>query len=365
MAARARAVVAGDDKAFMATVDSARPIFAAAQQVMFENLQDLPVTSMSYEVGTSGLTNAPGIKGGALLSPEVVEHVFLAGTDRRAVANTVDDTFVKRAGHWRLAADTVDLRASGNVTARPWAGPRIDVVVRGHLIVVADASTPGAASTVADTVQSDLTFDAGVLGVPVNDHVMVDATTSGSVSKFDNNESAAAVTFPVGAGQNFEAGRLAGYRVKVNPDYIGDLARDPVLLRHELTHYLMFTYSGLNPTWLTEGLAEYVSHQPGGLPTEYMTSAEYDRLMHRPQVLTVSGLFGQDPHTDYPLAMACVTYLVDHGGIAKVKDLMAAYAAHHDEPYEDQYTRQVLRKVYGFTPADVAHGAFDLLAALR
>jgi hypothetical protein len=125
-----------------------------------------------------------------------------------------------------------------------------------------------------------------------------------------------------------------------------------------LTHYLMFTFTALNPTWLTEGLAEYVSHQPAGLSSEYTTSEVYERLMHRPQVLTVSGLFGQDPHTDYPLAMACVTYLVDHGGIAKVKQLMAAFAGHHDAPYEDQYTRQSLRQVYGLTPASVAHGAF-------
>ncbi len=155
-------------------------------------------------------------------------------------------------------------------------------------------------------------------------------------------------------------------RVKINPHDISRLADDPRILRHELTHYLMYRFSGRIPTWLTEGLAEYVSHKPyGGLPTEYMTTETYDRLMSRPQVLTVSGLYGQDPSTDYPLAMACVTYLVDHGGIAKVKEAMRAYAAHDDAPYEDQCTRRSCAPSTALSPADVAHGAFDLLGALR
>lgn len=365
MAARARAVLAGDEQAFMATVDTGRPAFTDAQRVVFENLQDLPVTSMRYEVGASGLTNAPGITGGPLLSPPVVEHVFLGGTDRHPVAIQVDDTFVKRAGKWRLAADSTDVAAAGGVTARPWAGPRLDVVERGHLIVVADASSPGRASNVADTVKAGLAFDAGILDVPVDDHLLVDATSSGSVSKFDNDESAGAVTFSVGGGRNFETTRFAGLRVKLNPQYIGELLSDPVLLRHELTHFLMYEYSGLNPKWLTEGLAEYVSHQPAGLSSEYLTSESYDRLMGRRQVITVTGLFGMDPATDYPLAMACVTYLVDHGGISRLKVLMEAYAVHREAPYGDQFTGQLLRHIYGMTPNQVARGAFDLLEALR
>jgi hypothetical protein len=238
-------------------------------------------------------------------------------------------------------------------------------VVRGHLIVVADASTPGQASSVADKVEEDLDFDAGILDVPVDDHLMVDATSSGSVSKFDNDESAGAVTFPVQAGEDFEPTRFAGMRVKLNPQYVSQLLGDDVILRHELTHFLMFQYSGLTPKWLTEGLAEYVAHQPAGLSTEYLTSESYDRLMKRPQELTVAGLFGQDPATDYPLAMACVTYLVDHGGVSKLKRLMAAYAVHTDGVYGDQYTRPLLNRIYGLSPAEVAHGAFDLLDDLR
>lgn len=365
LAARAKAVLAGDELAFMAAVDRQNSDFYQSQQVMFDNLQDLPVTSMSYDVGNSGLTNAPGIEGGPLLSPEIVEHVYFAGTDRRPVGNEISETFVKRDGRWLLASDSSDSSQVQNVTARPWAGPRISVATRGPLIVVTDASLPGGATHLADVVQSDIQFDAGVLQVPVNDKLLVDATAEGSVGRFDNEERVGAVTYAAAAMRDFRATGIAGLRVKVNPQIIRYLSFQPELLRHELTHFLMFGYTADNPKWLTEGLAEYVGHYPQGLPSEQMTPGQYVRLMHRPRELTVSGLFGQDPDTDYPLAMACVTYLVQHGGIGRLKTLMAAYAAYQDQPFEDEHTAQVLKKVYGMTPSQVAHGAFTLLADLR
>ena len=358
-------MVNGNKGAFMATVDKAEPVFFHAQQIMFENLEDLPVSSMSYEVGNSGLTNAAGIKGGPLLSPEIDEHVFFRGTDLRPVGTEVDETFVRRAGHWLLAADSTDTSQTSGDSARPWAGPRISVAKQGPLIVVTDATQPGGAAQLAGTVNTAISFDADVLDVPADDHILVDATTTGSVMKFDNNESAAAVTFGVDASKDFRSTGLAGYRIKVNPKDIASLSKDPLLLRHELTHYLMYKYTEVNPKWLTEGLADYVAFRPYGLPYVYLSDSTYNRLMARPHDLTVSGLFGQDPQTDYPLAMACVTYLIDHGGMTKLKLLMRTYASYPFEVFQDTHTRDALQKVYGLGPYQVAQGAFALLDVLR
>lgn len=364
MSARAQAVLGGHEKAFLALVDKADPAFYASEKTLYTNLQRLPVSSMRYEVADYALNDAPGIHGGPLLTPDVFEHVFLGKTDRLPMSIELKATFVKRNGSWLLAADEADDLQSGPNSARPWDGPLLDVVSRGHLVVVADASSYGLAEQVADTVQSDLEFDASVLSVPVDDHLLVDATTSGSVDTFTNNESAAAVTFAVPAGSDLELTSLAGMRVKVAPKYVDYLSREPALLRHELTHYLMWQYGGSDPTWLNEGIAEYVSHRPGGLATEYISDEAYTRLIARPHDLTVSGRYGEDPSTDYPLAMACVTYLVDHGGIAKVEQLMKAYQA-SGVPLADQETDRLLRSMYGFTGADLAEGAFALLNALR
>lgn len=365
LSARAHAVVTGNEAAFLAQVDKTDPWFYATQHVMYENLRDLPVTSMSYEVGNSGLTNAPGIHGGPLLTPEVVEHVFFANTDTAPIANDVHETFVRRSGGWLLAADSTDSSEPTSSTARPWAGPAISVATRGHLIVVADKSSSGTAVEIANVVKEDLTFIARILDVPVNDHLMVDATTGGSVMKFSNDESAAAVTFPVTASRDFRTTVDAGLRVKLNPGYIPELSWQPMLLRHELTHYLTWKYAGFIPRWLSEGLAEYVANQPAGMSAAALSPADYKRLMERPRELTVSGLYGQDPATDYPLAAACVTHLVEHGGIRKVERLMRAYTTFTDEPFGGSHTNHLLHVVYGVSSADLARGAFTLLQDLR
>ena len=366
MATRAHAVLNDDEKAFLASVDTTDPAFYASERNFFTNLQRLPVTNMRYEVADYALNDVPGIHGGPLLSPDIVEHVFFGQTDKLPAALNVKMTFVKRHGAWLLAADQTDPDLSGDTSARPWDGPLIDVVTRGHLIVVADASSAGLADQVATAVEADLSLDAAALGIPADDHLMVDATTQGSVSKFTNKESAAAVTFTVPAGRDFEFTAVAGLRIKVAPKYVDFLVSAPVLLRHELTHYLLHGNGNgyVDPKWLTEGIAEYVSHRPGGLATEYMSDKTYARLIARDHDLTVSGVFGRDPETDYPLAMACVTYLVERGGIAKVQELMKAYRQ-FGVPFADQETDGLLHSMYGISAAQLANGAFDLLNALR
>ena len=193
----------------------------------------------------------------------------------------------------------------------------------------------------------------------------MDVTSGGSVTKFNDNEEAGGVTYPVDATRNDAAYRIAGWRIKINPEELPYLDSYPVLLRHELTHYLLRDFNGACPTWLSEGIAEYVSHQPLGLPSEQMTPSDYARLMRRPHVLINSGLYGDDPGTDYPLAMATVTYLVDNGGIQKVITLMKTYASLGGGADRDQLTPRALRTVYGMTPSQVANGAFALLAQLH
>jgi hypothetical protein len=286
----------------------------------------------------------------------------LRGTDIRPVGNAVRQTFVRRPDGWKLAADIV---TPEDYAYRPWAGPRLDVVHDGNLIVVGDASSPGKAADVDATVRDDLTRDAEILDVPVNDHVLVDVRSIGSVGTFDDNESPGAITYGVLAVRNFETSAVAGLRIKINPKYLDAMLEDPVTLRHELTHFLMDRYTGADPKWLTEGIAEYVAHYPDGLASEYISQAGYDRLMKRRRELIVSGLFGQDPETDYVLSTACVDYLVQRGGVDKVEQLMSAYLTFHDGTYEDQHTGQLLHRIFGISSSELAHGAFGLLDALH
>ena len=69
---------------------------------------------------------------------------------------------------------------------------------------------------------------------------------------------------------------LGGWRIKVNPDELSQLASYPQLLRHELTHYLLRNDDGGSPTWLVEGVAQYVGYAPD--PTGDVGSSAGRRL---------------------------------------------------------------------------------------
>jgi hypothetical protein len=367
LAARSKAVLQSDEGAFLATIDPEDPTFRAHEAVVYQNLQKLPVGSMSYEASGFGVTPAKVPGTDLVLAPEVTEHVLLQGTDYQPVGISVNMTFVQRRGTWYLGADTTVANSASdfNASERPWEGGPIAVVQTGPLLVVADASPAGTATSLSDIVRTDIADDAAVLQIPAESRLLVDVTSSGNVTKFANNEEAGGVTYGVDASKDFQDTGLAGWRIKINPQDLKYLSEDPSLLKHELTHYLLRQYNGRVPLWLSEGIAEYVGHQPEGLPSEGMTQQSYDRLLARPHELIGSGLFGDDPETDYPLAMAIVTYLVDQGGITKVITLMKTFAAYGDAVYEDQHTAQALQQVYGLTPLQVANGAFALLAALH
>lgn len=98
---RGRAITAGDAADFMKTVDHGSPSFLAGQRTYFENLQLLPVRSVTYDMTSYALTPVNVTGADQLLRPDVSEHVFLPGTDDQPTAFDVAYTF---APSWRPLA---------------------------------------------------------------------------------------------------------------------------------------------------------------------------------------------------------------------------------------------------------------------
>lgn len=363
LARRADAVRSRDRAAFLATVDHSRQELYAAQATEFANLEALPVTSLSYALYPSTRANPEGISGKAF-TKVVIERVFFGGTDERPVVSAIDETFSWRSGHWLLAADSLSLGSQSSAIDRPWAGPPLAVVHEGGLIVISDQDDAPLAQSVAGAVSGDIRSDTLVLQIPENDKIMVDASTSTWVDAYGSADTDQAVVFAPPA-RVLSDKPTAGMRLALNPQDVRGLISSPNTLRFYLTRFLMYRYIPWNPTWLTFGLDMYVAYQPDGLEASSPPSEVYSRLMRRPHELTVSGVFGDDGETDSWLAWACVTYLVDHGGIERVKTLMADYAAYHDQPFEDSHTGELLQKDFGISSQQLADGAFDLLAALH
>ena len=369
---RAHAVVHRDRAAFMATVDDANTSLVHRQRVLFANLTRLRVSALSYDTDMSSmLVPAPVSGSDPTLRPEVVEQVRIPGTSTHPVSNAVQDTFVRRDGHWLVGAeaDSSDEDTFETPQDRPWSGVPIAVRRVGALTVLMDASAGSAASSLARVVHDDIASDADLLGVPPEYAVLVDATTNGashamnSLSQVD----AAAVTrgvYYTPRGDTSRA-RLAATLIKVNPQTVDSVLADPAILRHELTHYLLRAYSGSSPTWLVEGVAAWVQYYPDVFSSLRIPASLYRRIMHADRELPPQGLFYDDFDTDYPIGQAAVTWLVSQGGTGKLLSLMRAYRDQYQGADVDALTPRLLRQVYGLTERQVVDGAFGLVASYQ
>jgi hypothetical protein len=356
---------------FLATVDPRDSSFVHRQKTLYENLVRLGVTAVSYDADTSSLLVPASIPGGdPVVRPDVTEQVKIAAT-RQPITDPVEDTFVKRGGHWLLGAETssTDESSFDAPQEQPWSGVPIAVRTAGPLTVMMDATAAGRLATLTATIHSDITHDASLLGTAPQYAVLVDATTDGIGHAMNGNssEDAAAVTkglYYEPHGDSSKA-RLAGTLIKINPQSVTQVLSEPSILRHELTHYLLREYSGSSPRWLVEGVAAWVQYYPDDFASLQIPAGLYSKLMHADRRLPPDGVFYDYPDVDYPIAQAAVAWLVSRFGTARLLVLMKAYRDEYRGANIDALTPKVLRQVDGVTQAQVVAGAFGLLASFH
>jgi hypothetical protein len=369
LARQARALRQHDRAAFLATLDSSQQGLVRQQTTLFHNVTQLPVAALSYGVDPSAALVPASIPGhDPVLHPAVVEHLRLAGTFQRAVSNAVDETFVKRDGHWLLGSERQATERDHFDTPqeRPWFGVPIAASHLGDMTVLVDQSQADSLSGLTAAVHDDIGYDAQLLGVPASYRILVDATTNGLSFDFSSvsQEEAAAVTFGVVATNQLgdQSTGLAGLVIKVNPHTVDSVVSNEGIMRHELTHYLLHRYSGSSPKWLTEGVAAWVQYYPDDFTRWQIPAALYDRLLRADHALPIIGLFNDDPALNYPISQAAVAWLVQTYGIAKLRELMGAYRTAYAGADVDALTPRLLRQVYGVAPVQVTDGAWRLLA---
>ncbi len=366
---RANALEQGDRQAFLATVDPDDAKLVEQQTTLYDNLQLLPVESVSYSVDDgAGYPTADVAGGDPVFRPEVIERVRL-DVDTRPVSNTLENTFVRRDAGWLLGAESVPgkYRQDSEPQSRPWAGSVPIAVARsGPLLVVTDRDSEVAPQSLADDIADDIRFDAEALGIAPSYDVLVDATTVGDAQPMNSvdDAEAAAVTFPVGSFTTDGGGRQAGMRIKVNPDEAARVAADDQVMRHELTHFLTLERLAGAPTWIKEGLAEWTSTAPATLDDLVVDGDAYEHVMDVPHRLPTGGRWGLDPQADYLIGRAAVTHLIAEHGADAVLALGAAYRqVPGDDP--DEKTDGVLRKAFGTSEAALVSATWDELGTLH
>ncbi len=278
LARRGDAVQAHDEDAFLADLDPADPALRAQQSAIFRGLAKVRFSQFRYR--TQGRSYpAPG--GSKYTVPVHVAGVVathqLAGYDSGPVVEAQAVTFAFRNGRWWFASDRDDdsqLPAAGH--AEPWDDGEVGLAKGRRSLVIGPASQQSTLTKVAAAV--DRAVDDDRRFWPVGDGrqrwdgrvvVYVPQAQREFTSLFTGTQQTAdgvvAVAIPVYDNVDFQSGgraygKINGSRIIINPRYFKPgTSFFAVTLRHEVSHVAAepITADG-TPTWLVEGLAEYV-----------------------------------------------------------------------------------------------------------
>jgi hypothetical protein len=281
--ARATAVLARDREAFLATVFPGDPQFVERQSRLFDALAEVPLASWEYDLDAFRQRPAdPALDqryGTEWWAPDVQLRYAIAGFDTEPTYAPQRLTFVRSGSSWLLAADD-DFEAAGEPSTRGlWDfGPVIahrseHALVLGHpgsrellpqIGRVVDESVPR-----VDAVWQQEWSRAVVVLVP-DDDTELDRMLGGST---DLSRIAAVATaeLPDLGPADSDGFHPVGDRIIVNPPNFAKLGRlgRQVVLAHEVMHVATRRATGPDtPTWLVEGLADYVGYLETGVPVE-------------------------------------------------------------------------------------------------
>lgn len=349
---RMQAVNQGRRSAFLRTIDRSEKKFAAKQRTLFKNLSALPIVHFEYRPPQDEGFRASGFSGNRVAA-QIIEDVQLKGSDQYPVSNVLPMAFVRKDGKW-LVTEGYDPRYNGgDIQSRPWSGGPIAVARDGKTLVVVDKEREGDLDSLVSSVEREIPSIAETLGLKPRYDLLVDATSSGRRTRFGgkSKEAASAVAFNVYRldGPAQRPVRLAGQRIKLDPQRVDELIGRRVLLRHELSHFLTKGTTDA-PPWIEEGLAEYVSYYPARPSGLVVTGGVLERVLDQPRAMPSSKRFGEDASADYLIAHAGTTYLIDTFGMKKFTRFRLSYESSSAEP--DTQTRKRLRKTYGISKSE-------------
>jgi hypothetical protein len=391
---RGAAVQAHDEGKFLADLDPTNATLRARQTQIFAGLAKLRFTRFSYELADATLpqTARQGYDVPALIAPVIATHQ-LTGYDSGPVGEGQSVTFVLRHGRWWIGSDSddeADLPAAGH--AEPWDDGEIGVAHGQHALVIGqadDQSTLGRVATALDAaVTRDLKFwpiggkqrwDGKVVVYVPEEQREFNSLFAGTKETADG---VVAVTVPVFDNVDFSKGgraygRMSGTRVIINPTYFKPTSSFfNVVLRHEVSHVAAepITADG-TPTWLIEGLAEYVGWRQPDPSRTFFTRGVDPRTaaaMNRGDfhlVLPPSRSFylGSSATIEqrYTAGFLVCAYVQHRYGEARLKTFATLMGAAKTPAQEPAVLKSALQKAFGISSAQLVSGVDSWLRQYR
>lgn len=283
--------------------------------MIFANYAQLPVGELRYEVDPASVARA---RGG--WRAVVTTHLRLAGYDAAPAASRTVFRFRRHDGALRIIHDRArrgDTRAEPDV--QPWDSRPVVVHSGRGVLGVFDEASAARAADVVHAVEAGISDVSDVVPLDWSETVVVYALSGTRLlSTLDvaggRPEHLDAVTFPVRAE---EAGaRLAGTRFVLHPRMLerGSPQLDR-LVRHELTHVALGERDDDVPTWLSEGIAEWVSVRPTPSRDRLISRASVVAARAGPASLPTDAHFeGPAQRAHYGLSWWAVEVIVERRG---------------------------------------------------
>ena len=270
------ALLARDRTAFLADLDAspAAARYRAAQAATFDNVAGVPLAAWSYRItapvtGGSVLADAAGRYGTAILIARVAFRYQLRDADPAPTAHDVWLTFVRRSGRVLVASDA-DLVGEGGASWHgPWDFGRV-VARRGAAsLVLAHPADDARLAGVAEVADNAVAAVSGVWGSGWSRRAVV--IVAGSQDEMRAITGATGGSDPAAETVADDADASTGLRVVINAAQISRLSVVGLRLvvRHEVTHVATWALTQASqtlPTWLIEGLADYVANLGSGQP---------------------------------------------------------------------------------------------------
>jgi hypothetical protein len=367
---RERAVRRHDLRAWLADLDPANHALLARERRRFANLVQLPL--QTYQLDAVATTWPSGFAAkrfqGTAYIPYVEEALQLRGFDTAPVVTTTGVTFARVDGRWRIVSDDdVADREPDGARNKPWDLTRIVVRRTPHALGIFDAaSAPSADRLMAWTEQSVGTVRRAV-PLPWPGRVVFYALSSprllrGMGTRFLDR---AAIAFPVYDDTGRPTRRVAT-RVVINPRYLPRTERQgSYLLTHELTHVALARTNGGTPSWVQEGLADFVATR-GASPDWWVPSAaSVARARSGADAMPGSTFFGDaDPAFEYDLSLAACAVLADRSGTDRLwRFLRRLSAAGFADGDAEAHADAVLGAMFGLNTRRLAREAARLVVA--
>jgi hypothetical protein len=358
---REAALLAGDRRAFVATVDRPTSAEGLRQLAAFGSARDLRLARLGHDPVPGVADPAAGVVVGI--------HYRVEGVDRADRTTTVRYRLARSADGWRVSAE----EPVGPAAGAPWLAVPGMRVERGRRAVVAGSADDGALAEAVAVVDRVLpTLDAAWSGTPRRVLVLVPRTEAEAAALLGPGRTGGGRVAATTEGPLDPAGPATGDRVVLDPDAgrrLTPTGRE-VVLAHELAHVAVrATLAGSAPAWLTEGYADHVGYALADLPVRELAAplVRAVRESGPPSALPTSADLDPsrpDLEVGYLAAWQAVELVVQERGEAALRALVRACTVPGSAPVVEAACDRAVPRVIGRSRSELTREWRQRLAAL-